>query len=189
MNTISLLLSLGLFGLGALLGWDVEHTNRVADVAQIKGAYARATAAATAEASRQQSALVSKGNALARTLDDERDQAAKQIATFKRKITDATTRYRPTPAAPARPLPECIVTTGAVGLWNNAIAARPDSADTDASPSGADDPASAADTVDSGVRLPDLLAHHLDYAGRCRAIERQLNRLIDYVEFDPAAAQ
>lgn len=187
MNAVSLLLSLGLFGLGALLGWDYEHSNRVADVAQIKGAYAKATAAATAEASRQQSTLVAQGNAMVRMMADERVQADKQIATLKRKITDVTTSYRPTPAAPARPLPECIVTAAAVGVWNDAITPRPDPAEANPSPGGTDHPADADGAIDSGVRLPDLLAHHADYAGRCRAIESQLNRLIDYVDFDPAA--
>jgi hypothetical protein len=170
---------------GYLFG-DRQTGRCLADTETIKGAYATQYATAQAQASRYQADLIAYGNRLSGQLALEREQHAAEISTLKRSIQRVTTLYRPAPGAPARPLPECIVTAGAVRLWNAATGARTGTADTDAAPGGADPATDPADLTDSGVRLPDLLSHHADYAQRCRDIEAQLNRAIDYLQADPA---
>lgn len=124
-------------------------------------------------------------------------QANRHIAAreqqLRQEINDVTTHYRQSPAATPEPLPECIFTTGFVGLYNSAIS--PGSADTTALPTA--DPAARANRaasttapvatpVDplqpSNIGQRDILQHITQYGGRCQQIETQLIQLLDYLE-------
>ncbi len=88
--------------------------------------------------------------------------------------------------------PDCVISTGFVGLYNRAIGADlpADSATTgtDRAPgtsvslnAHATDP-SKLDTTISDVNQQDILRHVVDYGGRCQAIEAQLIQLIEFEE-------
>ena len=123
-------------------------------------------------------------------------QANRHIAAreqqLRQEINDVTTHYRQSPAATPEPLPECIFTTGFVGLYNSAIS--PSSAATATVPTAdpaaranraASTTATAANPTDplqpSNIGQRDILQHITQYGGRCQSIEAQLNQLLDYL--------
>ncbi len=131
-----------------------------------------------------------------RAEQDRGDQLATQLATEKatfRKITDrlngeitrVTTLYRRTLESPPEPLPAGVFTVGFVRVWNNAngISTSMSAQQTQQAPSGtaaSGGGAGAADSLDSGVTQPLVLANQIrngELHSSCRA---QLNRLIEW---------
>lgn len=131
-----------------------------------------------------------------RTEQDRGDQLATQLADAKatlRKTTDrlngeitlVTTLYRRTLESPPEPRPAGVFTAGFVRVWNtaNGITTAGPAQQTQQAPSGtvtAPDGTGAADSLDSGVTQPRVLANQVrngELHSNCRA---QLNRLIDW---------
>lgn len=171
--------------LGGGIAWNVQAarlSSAQAGWATERAALANAGAQRAAQLTQQLATEISNGRAAAQAAQADAARLEAQNTTLQRRIASVTQTYRPAPAAALQPLPACIVTTGAVGLLNDAYGATgADAAAADAA--GGVDPAATADAeTDSGVRLPHLLAWSLDAGTRCRRIESQLNRLIDYLE-------
>ncbi|WP_454841005.1 DNA-packaging protein [Pseudomonas hormoni] len=131
-----------------------------------------------------------------RAEQDRGDQLATRLATDKatfRKTTDrlngeiarVTTLYRRTLQSPPEPMPAGVFTVGFVRVWNaaNGIDTAMPAQQTQQAPSGAATPGhgtGAADSLDSGVTQPLVLANQIrngELHSSCRA---QLNRLIDW---------
>jgi hypothetical protein len=157
---------------------------------------ARAHAQAYAALHRQYEKELSRGNALSAQLDEKRRQIARQRMQFDRRIRDVVVRLEASGT-------DCRLGPDFVRLWNEAIGAvAHDSGG--GSLSGAagtapvtDTASGAAGTADTGILAgqaappsqrtgtvtpADLLANIRDYGARCRAMEVQLNSLIDWVQ-------
>jgi hypothetical protein len=168
------------------LGHHLAALDGEAEVALVKQAYAherqvaltKLLAVQATERARLQAEAQAAQEAEARAVEAASASDA-QISTLKRSLFHAN-QYRPAPAAPLVDRPRCVITWGDVGLLN-AAAAVPSSAGV---PPGADAgvaaaPAGADAALDSGLAQRELYDWQLDYAGRCRGIEAQLNGLID----------
>lgn len=167
-------------------GYRLGHAHAAADGASALASYqaatsARALASETAARDREQ-ALTATANQLGWTLIDERATHAREAEHLQQRISDVTAQYRPTEDAALQPAPRCVFTRGAVRVWNDAVGADAGGDGLPAADPAADVAATAAadDTVDSGVSQADALAHLIDYGQRCRGIESQLNRLLDW---------
>ncbi|MGV2287287.1 hypothetical protein AAHK20_01115 [Trinickia sp. YCB016] len=148
--------------------------------AQGAAALARQEAAQALAARERERALNDYAASLAAQLLEARRRHASEAQDLKRRIDHVTDSYRPAPDAPLHPLPACVFTAGFVGVYNAAIDAGPlPEADAAAVADGAP---GAAETLDSGVRQRDVLAHLIDYGQRCRGIEAQLNRVLAWVQ-------
>jgi hypothetical protein len=154
----------------AKVKWEYAHERQVA-MGKLLAVQAKERERLAAEAAAAQAA---EAHAL-----EAATAAGAQIDTLKRSLAHAT-QYRPAPAAPLVDRPRCVITWGDVGLLN-AGAAVPGSAGIPpgAAPGLAAAPPGADAALDSGLTQPELYAWQLDYAGRCRGIEAQLNGLID----------
>lgn len=184
------LLLAGLLALGVryvyLRGYAAADTVRRAEVAELQGAHSRALAAAEAEARRVLAAATVRGNALEAEYLAARQTINRQSRELtKEKITHASRDHVVTADGVLRVGPEW------VRAYNEAIGAGPGD-DGDALPGAAPGPAGPAgpaQTVDAGlvpgadtVTLADILANARDNGERSRAMEAQLNALIDWAE-------
>lgn len=132
-----------------------------------------------------------RANVLAESLIATEAQLAEAQHQLKRRIKRVTTVYRPAPDAPPQPVPAPVFTWGFVRLLNDAIGAGAGDLPAAGATAGAAQAPGATeaahaglldDLAPSGVTPEDLLAHLVDYAARCRAIEAQLSQLISYHE-------
>jgi hypothetical protein len=166
-------------------GYNAADLKRRAEVAELQGAHSRALAAAESEAHRALAAATARGNAL----EAEYLAARKTINRQSRELTREriANASRPVVAADGalRVGPEW------VRAYNEAIGAGPGDGG-HALPGTAPGPAGAAGTAqaaDAGilrgggtVTPADILAHARDYGQRNRAMEAQLNALIDWAK-------
>lgn len=193
----AILLGLSLTILGLLAVHTLKETSYHAGYSAAEAEHAKALNAALllqkkqleAEFTRQLNAANSAVTALRQA---NRDIAAREQQ-LRQEINNVTTHYRQSPAATPVPLPECIFTTGFVGLYNSAIS--PGSA-TGATVPAADPAARAnraasttapvatpADPLQpSNIGQRDILQHITEYGSRCQFIEAQLNQLLDYLD-------
>ena len=177
------LLSAALGGVGGYwLGHHQATAQGDANLAGLRSEYASQLAASIEAARIREQALNIHGNTLTAMLLAETKAHAADAEQSKKEIDRVTTHYRPTPGAALQPAPRCVYTNGFVSLYNsaNGAAAGPVPA-TDAAGS-VDAAPDASEALDSGVSQQDVLASVIDNGGRCRDIESQLNRLIDYTE-------
>ena len=146
---------------------------------------ADATAKAANQAVEDLRAQRDRGDLLATQLADAKDSFRKNTDQLKGEIARVTTLYRrPLESAP-EPLPVGVFTVGFVRVWNNANGigtavpaqqARQAASGIATSPDGA----GAAESLDSGVTQPLVLANQIrngELHSSCRA---SLNRLIDW---------
>lgn len=175
----------------------VQHTSYLNGYADAKADSAQATSRAL-EAQYQQlnaefNRQLGQANKAVTALRQANQAIAKREQQLRQEINHVTTHYRDTPAARPEPLPECIFTTGFVGLYNHAISpAKPGTAAVPAATPAAganrapSTAAVAAASIDplkpSAITQRDILAHITAYGSRCQAIEGQLNQLLDYLE-------
>lgn len=105
-----------------------------------------------------------------------------QTKKLQERANDVSTRYRPQPDAALQPVPGWIVTRGWVCDYNRAIGyGQPDDSSAvsgDAAATCAADPFAPSDV---GAR--EILVHHEEYGGYCRKLEKQVNVLLDHIDF------
>lgn len=175
----------------------VQHTSYLNGYADAKADSAQATSRAL-EAQYQQlnaefNRQLGQANKAVTALRQANQAIAKREQQLRQEINHVTTHYRDTPAARPEPLPECIFTTGFVGLYNQAISpAKPGAAAVPATapaaganrtPGTAPAAAAGVDPLKpSAITQRDILAHITAYGSRCQTIETQLNQLLDYLE-------
>jgi hypothetical protein len=156
----------------------LEHSQKQQGIAD-------ATAKAATKALEDLRAQQDRGDQLATQLADAREALRKTTDQLNGEVHRVTTLYRRTLELPPEPLPVGVFTTGFVRVWNNAngISTPVPAQQTKQPPSGiaaSPDGAGAADSLDSGVTQPLVLANQIrngERHGTCRA---QLNRLIDW---------
>lgn len=166
---------------GFWLGHGMASASGDADLAQLKAGHTAALVVASEQARAKERKLNLAANELRAQLDAERRAHALESNQLKGRIPRVTTQYRPAPDAPLQPAPRCLFTHGFASVWNGAIGANGGTSVPAAAPAGG--AAAAPDTaeaLDSGIQQADVLAHVIDYGARCRDIESQLNRLIDW---------
>lgn len=169
------------FGLSAFFGgYHVGQLAGTARVAKLERQYADASREANERARETEQALTKRANELAGALFTEKAQHALAANNLKRSIADVTTQYRTASDAPLQPLPRCVFTRGFVSVWNTALGATGVPASDPAA--GTDASSGTAATVDAGIRQDDILANHIDNGQRCRDVESQLNRVLDWIE-------
>lgn len=146
---------------------------------------AEGTAKAANQAIQDRRAQQDRGDLLATQLADAKESFRKNTDQLKGEIARVTTLYRRTLDSAPEPLPAGVFTVGFVRVWNNANGigtavptrqARQTTSGIATSPDGA----GAADSLDSGVTQPLVLANQIrngELHSSCRA---QLNRLIDW---------
>ena len=146
---------------------------------------AEATAKAANEAVKDLRVQRDRGDLLATQLADAKETFRKNTDQLKGEIARVTTLYRRTLESTPEPLPAGVFTVGFVRVWNNANGigtavpaqqARQAAGGIATSPGGA----GAADSLDSGVTQPLVLANQIrngELHSSCRA---SLNRLIDW---------
>ena len=146
---------------------------------------AEATAKAANQAVKDLSVQRDRGDLLATQLADAKESFRKNTDQLKGEIARVTTLYRRTLESAPEPLPAGVFTVGFVRVWNNANGigtavpaqqARQTASGIATSPDGA----GAADSLDSGVTQPLVLANQIrngELHSSCRA---SLNRLIDW---------
>lgn len=163
-------------------GYSLGHRSAQAEgdtaLANLKRDHALLLADAAGQALYKERQLTTTANQLGFQLLQERAQHAEDADQLKRRIARVTSQYRPAPGAPLQPAPQCVFTHGFVGVYNGAIGAAPvPAADSSAGAAAAVD---TAEALDSGVQQADILDHITNYGQRCRDIESQLNRLLDW---------
>ena len=146
---------------------------------------ADATAKAAKQAVENLRVQQDRGDRLATQLADAKESFRKNTDQLKGDIARVTTLYRRTLESAPEPLPAGVFTVGFVRVWNNANGidtavparqARQTASGIATSPDGA----GVADSLDSGITLPLVLANQIrngELHSSCRA---QLNRLIDW---------
>lgn len=146
---------------------------------------ADATAKAAKQAVEDLRAQRDRGDLLATQLADAKDSLRKNTDQLKGEIARVTTLYRRTLESAPEPLPAGVFTVGFVRVWNNAngigtaVPAR-QARQTTSGIATSSDGTGAADSLDSGVTQPLVLANQIrngELHSSCRA---QLNRLIDW---------
>ena len=181
-NLICLSIYLAALASAFYTGYQTAAAKRDSEIAALRSDYANQLTAASEAARVREQALTLHGNTLSTLLLAEQQANAASADTLKKDIDHVTSQYRAAPGAELQPAPRCVFTHGFVRVYNRAIGASPSGlSETDAA-SGADAAANAAETVDAGVSQQDVLAHAIDYGQRCRNLESQLDRLIDYTE-------
>lgn len=167
-------------------GFDRADAERRAEVAEIHAHHAEAIAAAE----RIARARLEAETARAAVIEREYLDAAQTIAAQRRAITRERIRHASLDVAAVGGA--CAFGPDWVRLYNEALGCDSGHALPAAAP-GAADEAGAADAPDAGVfrggaavtddvTPADILAHARDYGARCRALETQLNALIDWAE-------
>lgn len=156
----------------------LKHSQEQQDIAE-------ATAKDAATALENLRTEQDRGDQLATQLADARATLRKTTDQLNGEITRVTTLYRRTLESPPEPRPAGVFTAGFVRVWNNAngINTAMPAQQTQQAPSGATtapNGAGAADSLDSGVTQPLVLANQIrngELHSTCRV---QLNRLIDW---------
>lgn len=165
-------------------GYGLGHRSAQAKgetaLANLKRDHALLMATAAGQALDKERELTATANQLGFQLLQERARYAEDTDQLKRSIARVTSQYRPAPGAPLQPVPQCVFTHGFVGVYNGAIGAALVPPTIPAA--GAADAADPAEALDAGVQQADILEHITDYGQRCRDIESQLNRLLDWHE-------
>lgn len=174
-------------GAGFALGHDLAATDGRAEVDRVRFEYATARQVAMTKLLAVQAKERERLRAEAQAAQEAEARAVEaatasdaQITTLKRSLAHAR-QYRPAPDAPLQDRPRCVFTRGDLELLNAAAGAggaRPE-LPTRADAGLAAAPAGADAALDSGLTQRELHEWQLDYAGRCRGIEAQLNGLID----------
>lgn len=126
-----------------------------------------------------------RGDQIASQLVDAKESFRKTTDRLNGEIARVTTLYRRTLESPPEPLPAGVFTVGFVRVWNkaNGISTSMPAQQTQQASSGTATPpdgTGAADSLDSGVTQPLVLANQIrngELHSSCRA---QLNRLIDW---------
>ncbi len=144
-----------------------------------------ATAKAANQAVKDLRVQRDRGDLLATQLADAKESFRKNTDQLKGEIARVTTLYRRTLESAPEPLPAGVFTVGFVRVWNNAngIGTAMPAQQTRQAASGiatSPDGAGAADSLDSGVTQPFVLANQIrngELHSSCRA---SLNRLIDW---------
>lgn len=146
---------------------------------------AEATAKAANQAVKDLRVQRDRGDLLATQLADAKESFRKNTDQLMGEIARVTTLYRRTLESAPEPLPAGVFTVGFVRVWNNANGigtavpaqqARQTASGIATSPDGT----GAADSLDSGVTQPLVLANQIrngELHSSCRA---SLNRLIDW---------
>lgn len=163
-------------------GYKTAETKGDAELTALRGEYASQLARASEAARTKEQALNTHANTLTAMLLSEKQTHATTTQQLKKEIEHVTTQYHDKADAPLQALPRCVFTGGFVRLYNHAYGAGSVTVSTTDAPGSPDAETRSSDTVDSGVSQQDLLAHSIDNGERCRGIESQLNRLIDYSE-------
>lgn len=168
---------------GYTLGQRVGSASGDAGLARLQASHAAALANASEQARARERTLNLAAVALQAQLETARLAHARESDQLKGRIASVTAQYRPSAQAPLQAAPRCVFTNGFASVWNSAIgAAEPATvAAAAADPAGGTaEAAGATEALDSGIQPADVLGHVIDYGARCRDIESQLNRLIDY---------
>ncbi|OEC55635.1 DNA-packaging protein [Pseudomonas sp. AP42] len=147
---------------------------------------AEATAKAANQAVEDLRVQRDRGDLLATQLADVKESFRKNTDQLKGEIARVTTLYRRTLKSAPEPLPAGVFTVGFVRVWNNAngIGTSVPAQQARQAASGIATPpdgAGAADSLDSGVTQPLVLANQIrngELHSSCRA---SLNRLIDWI--------
>jgi hypothetical protein len=126
-----------------------------------------------------------RGDQLASQLVDTKETLRKKTDQLNGEIARVTTLYRRTLQSPPEPLPAGVFTVGFVRVWNsaNGINTSMHAQQTQQAPSGAataPDGTGAADSLDSGVTQPLVLANQIRNGEQHSSCRAQLNRLIDW---------
>lgn len=166
-------------------GYDAADLKRQAEVAELQGAHSRALAAAESEARRALAAATARGHELEADYLAARKTINRQAQELTRERIANASRPVVTADGDLRVGPEW------VRAYNEAIGAGAGDGG-HALPAAAPGPAGTAGTSgaapaevlrgDGTVTLADILAHARDYGQRNRAMEAQLNALIDWAE-------
>lgn len=146
---------------------------------------AEATAKAANQAVKDLRVQRDRGDLLATQLADAKESFRKNTDQLKGEIARVTTLYRRTLDSAPEPLPAGVFTVGFVRVWNNANGigtavpaqqARQTASGIATSPDGT----GAADSLDSGVTQPLVLANQIRNGELHSACRASLNRLIDW---------
>lgn len=148
-------------------------------------AIADATAKAATAALESLRAEQDRGDQLATQLADTKVDLRKTTDRLNGEITRVTTLYRRTLESPPETLPAGVFTAGFVRVWNsaNGITTAVSGPQAQQAPSGTaatTDGTRAADSLDSGVTQPLVLANQVRNGERHSSCRAQLNRLIDW---------
>lgn len=146
---------------------------------------ADATAKSANQAVEDLRAQRNRGDLLATQLSDAKESFRKNTDQLKGEIARVTTLYRRTLESAPEPLPAGVFTVGFVRVWNNAngIGTAVPAQQTRQATSGiatSPDGAGAADSLDSGVTQPLVLANQIRNGELHSSCRVQLNRLIDW---------
>ena len=182
-------------GLGGLMaGHQYASAKGEARLASLQASYAARALDAERQAREQLEAEQRRAAGLATELHQTKTRLQHNRDELNRRIAHVTTNYRPAPDQEPRALPDAVFTWGFVGVWNDALGVAAGRVPADDPAAGADGETGAGDAAGTGVRDPlalsgvsqaDLLAHHADYALRCRNIEAQLSAVIDFYQGRP----
>lgn len=157
---------LGLTGGAYYAGWSMRGDREAAN--QLK---AERVAAAKLEEERK------RGDGLALELEQEKQNIKTVTVEVVKEVPKYTKVYVEKPGEDPKPIPAAVVTWGAVGLWNDALAGGlPDAPGKPARPAGATDLSRAP------VDTPDLLTNEAINAGKWAECRATLNKLIDWHE-------
>ncbi|NYT80894.1 lysis protein [Alcaligenaceae bacterium] len=166
-------------------GYEKADALGRAELADIRRQHADALTAAHTVAHERYVGEVEYGLRLAKQLAGEREAYAAERKELLGRISDVTTVYVPHEGAAPVQLPRCVFTTGFVREYNAALGLSTPSAGAPAAGAAAAPRSAAAlgaGLRESGVTQADILAHIADYGQRCRGVEAQLGRVLDYVE-------
>lgn len=146
---------------------------------------AEATAKAATQALENLRAEQDRGDQLASQLIAAKETLRKTTDRLNGEITRVTTLYRRTLESSPEPLPAGVFTVGFVRVWNhaNGISTSMSAQQTQQAASGTAAPgdgAGAADSLDSGVTQPLVLANQIRNGELHSSCRTQLNRLIDW---------
>jgi len=146
---------------------------------------AEATAKAANQAVEDLRVQRDRGDLLATQLADVKESFRKNTDQLKGEIARVTTLYRRTLKSAPEPLPAGVFTVGFVRVWNNAngIGTSVPAQQARQAASGIATPpdgAGAADSLDSGVTQPLVLANQIRNGELHSSCRVQLNRLIDW---------
>lgn len=146
---------------------------------------AEATAKTANQAVEDLRAQRDRGDLLATQLADAKESFRKNTDQLKGEIARVTTLYRRTLESAPEPLPAGVFTVGFVRVWNkaNGIGTAVPAQQARQATSGIASPpngAGAAESLDSGVTQPLVLANQIRNGELHSSCRVQLNRLIDW---------
>lgn len=118
-----------------------------------------------------------RGDGLAQELELEKQNIKTVTVEVIKEVPKYTTVYVEKPGETPKPIPSAVIVWGAVGLWNDALAAGMSGAS--GKPAR---PAGATDLSRSPLDTPDLLNNAAINFGKYAECRAQLNKLIDFYE-------